>query len=117
MRVSAAAMLALVLCSPAFSRVFSQTRPSDLRSVSGTVTDGGREPLRGAVVQIEAEDTMVIATYVTSETGEYHFRNLRPDAEYSVWATFRGNHSKKEGLSKFDHQRDRVIPLTVELTK
>jgi hypothetical protein len=69
------------------------------------------------VVQIEAEDTMVIQSYVTDERGVYHFRNLRPDADFQIWATFRGHHSKRQSLSKFDHNADRTIPLVVDLNK
>lgn len=87
------------------------------RSVSGSVTDAGNEPLRGAVVQIEAVDTMVIQTYVTDERGIYHFKNLRPDANYTLWATFRGNRSKSHDMSKFDHKADRDIPIVIVLEK
>jgi protocatechuate 3,4-dioxygenase beta subunit len=84
-----------------------------LRSVSGTVTDHSKEPLRGAVVELEKTDTLAIESYVTDERGTYHFRNLRPDADYTVWATFRGEHSKKESMSKFDHKADRIIHLEI----
>lgn len=95
----------------------AQMTRNPLRSVSGSVTDGGREPLRGAVVQIEAEDTLVIQSYVTDERGTYHFRNLRPDADYRIWATFRGHRSKTQEMSKFDRKLDREIPLAIDLTR
>lgn len=88
-----------------------------LRTITGTVTDGGQEPLRGAVVQIEAMDTLVIQSYQTDESGTYHFRNLRSDCDYSVWASFRGNRSKPHAIGKFDHTLDRDIPITVILEK
>lgn len=99
------------------TRISAQMTRNPLRSVSGSVTDGGREPLRGAVVQIEAEDTLVIQSYVTDERGTYHFRNLRPDADYRVWATFRGQRSKTQEMSKFDRKLDREIPLAIDLTR
>ena len=83
----------------------------------GTVQDGGHEPLRGAVVQMEAAGTLVIQSYVTDERGEYHFRNMSSDTDYTLWATFRGNKSKTQALSKFDHKLDRVIPLEILLDK
>lgn len=95
----------------------AQITRNPLRSVTGSVTDGGKEPLRGAVVQIEAEDTMVIQSYVTDERGTYHFRNLRSDADYRVWATFRGHRSKTQEMNKFDHKTDREISLEIDLTK
>ncbi|MGI4853780.1 MAG: carboxypeptidase-like regulatory domain-containing protein [Janthinobacterium lividum] len=95
----------------------AQYTRTPMRNITGTVTDGGHEPLRGAVVQIEALDTLVIESYQTNESGEYHFRNLRSDADFSVWATFRGNRSKPHSIGKFDHTADRDIPITVVLEK
>lgn len=95
----------------------AQYTRNPLRSVTGTVTDAGHEPLRGAQVQIEARDTLVIQTYVTDERGTYQFRNLRPDADFQIWATFRGNRSKTHDMTKFDRKLDREIPLVIELVK
>lgn len=95
----------------------AQYTRNPMRNITGTVTDAGQEPLRGAVVQIEALDTLVIQSYETNERGEYHFRNLRSDADYSVWATFRDNRSKTHGIGKFDRKLDRDIPITVVLEK
>ena len=111
--LAAGCLLALVL-APAARAQYTRT---PLRTITGTVTDAGQEPLRGAVVQIEALDTLVIQSYETNESGEYHFRNLRSDADYSVWATFRGNRSKSHGIGKFDHKLDRDIPIMVILEK
>ena len=108
--------VALLMTHPAALQGGQYTR-TPLRTITGTVTDAGQEPLRGAVVQIEAADTLVIQSYETSETGAYHFRNLRSDCDYTLWATFRGNRSKTHGLGKFDHHLDRDIPITVVLAK
>ena len=115
-------LAALSVASPAALFLYpasltAQITRNPLRSVTGPVTDGGKEPLRGAVVQIEAEDTMVIQSYVTDEHGTYHFRNLRSDADYRIWATFRGHRSKTQEMSKFDRKPDREIPLSIDLTK
>ena len=98
---------------PLFMLATQQFPRDPLRSVTGAVTDHSHEPLRGAVVQLEAEDTLAIQSYVTDERGTYRFRNLRPDADYTLWATFRGERSKKESMSKFDRKTDRVIPLII----
>jgi hypothetical protein len=95
----------------------TQYTRNPLRTITGTVRDQGDEPLRGAVVQIKAEDTLVIQSYVTDDRGIYHFRNLRPDADFEIWATFRGHHSKHHAVSKFDHDVERTIPLLVDLNK
>ena len=95
----------------------AQYTRAPLRNISGSVTDASHEPLRGAVVQIEAAGTLVIQSYVTDERGIYHFRNLSSDNDYTVWATFRGNRSKTEAIGKFDHKLDREIPLEIVLVK
>ena len=87
------------------------------RTITGTVHDGSNEPLRGAIVQVEAEGTMVIQSYVTDERGLYHFRNLSSETDYQVWATFRGHSSKHHDISKFDKKPDRDIALVIDLTK
>ena len=69
------------------------------------------------MVQIEEAGTLVIRSYVTDERGEYHFRNLSSDADYTLWATFRGNRSKTHAIGKFDHKLDREIPLEIVLDK
>jgi protocatechuate 3,4-dioxygenase beta subunit len=84
-----------------------------LRSVTGTVTDHGHEPIRGAIVELEMDGAMTVRSYITDERGTYSFRNLRPDADYTIWAKFRDEHSKKESISKFDHKADRVIQLVI----
>ncbi len=108
------ALLLLVLSPVHFAAQYTRT---PLRTITGTVNDAGREPIRGAVVQIEAMDTLVIQSYETNETGTYHFRNLRSDCDYTLWAMYRGNRSKTYGVGKFDHALDREIPITVVLAK
>ena len=121
---SAGALLALTACLPSIAqqpdaphlRTVQYTRNTP-RDISGTVHDGGNEPLRGAVVQVEQEGTMVIQSYVTDERGIYHIRNLSSATDYQVWATFRGHHSKHSEISKFDKKSDREIALVIDLTK
>jgi len=85
-----------------------------LRELTGTVTDPGHEPVRGAVVQLEAENTHAIVTYITGEDGRYHFHRLNGDEDYRVWVVFRKRNSKARELSKFDSHTDKVINFTIE---
>ena len=109
--VSAAALLLSGLPAAA------QYTRAPVRTVSGTVQDASHEPLRGAVVEMEEAGTLVIRSFVTDERGEYHFRNLSSEIDYTLWATFRGNKSKVHPVSKFDHKLDREIPLEIPLVK
>lgn len=106
----------LLAVTAATVTLHAQITRNPLRSLTGNVSSG-HEPIRGAVVQIEAEDTKVIQSYVTDERGTYHFRNLRSDADFQVWATFRGHRSKTHEMNKFDKKADREIELEIDLTK
>jgi hypothetical protein len=112
LRVCAAALCSLVLAAAPLS---AQTMGEQhLRELTGTVTDPGHEPVRGAIVQLEAENTHDIVTYITGEDGHYHFHRLNGDQDYRVWVVFRKRHSKTHELSKFDSHMDKVINFTVE---
>ncbi len=84
-----------------------------LRDLTGTVTDG-HEPLRGAIVQLEAEGSHEVLTYVTEDDGRYHFKRLIGEQDYRVWVVFRKRHSKTHEISKFDDHLDKVINFTIE---
>ena len=119
LRADRVARLMLTLSLLLMARVPSQaqyTRAPE-RAITGTVQDGSHEPLRGAVVQMEEAGTLVIRSYVTDQRGEYHFRNVSSSSDFTLWATFRGNKSKTESISKFDHKLDREIPLEIVLAK
>jgi hypothetical protein len=86
-----------------------------MRGVSGTVTDGHREPLKGAVVQVQNEGTNAVLTYVTGGDGHYEFKRLDAGTDYTVWAKYRSGESKKHFLSKFDSKAEKSLDLAVSL--
>jgi hypothetical protein len=85
-----------------------------LRELSGTVTDPGHEPIRGAIVQLEDEGSHAIITYITEDDGRYHFKRLSGDQDYRVWVVFRKRNSRHHEISKFDDHLDKVINFTIE---
>ena len=88
---------------------------SDLREISGAVVDEHREPLSGAVVYLENEETQAVITYVTDRTGHYAFRRVSGAIDFQLWASFRGTLTKKHQLSKFDSAHEKKIELIVHL--
>jgi len=98
------------LCCGAQSVLY---RRKHKRIVSGSIQNGHREPLRGAVVQVEDEATLSIKSYITGRDGLYRFRNLDDQADYRLWATFRGQRSKTKTLSHFDADKPRVVDFTI----
>jgi hypothetical protein len=83
------------------------------RYVSGTVTDQYREPLRGAVVQIENSMLLGVRSYITQRDGRYHFSRLSFDVDYRLRAFYRGSEGPAKTLSEFDSSDAKIINLEV----
>ena len=85
------------------------------RDVTGTVTDGHHEPLRGAVIQVHNEADDSVMSYITGRSGRYAIKRLDTNTDYSISATFQGHKSKSRELSHFDTKTTKVVDLTVKL--
>ncbi len=85
------------------------------RDLEGTVRDRHHEPLKGAVVQVEDQNTHGVLSYITDQSGRYSFKRLQSDTDYSVWSTYRGRRSKTKTLSLFDVRVAKKIDLVVKL--
>lgn len=84
-----------------------------LRNLNGTAEDRHHEPLNGAVVEIENENTKGVISYVTDRSGRYSFKRIQGEVDYRVWFTYRGQRSKVRELSQFDDHPNATINLTV----
>ena len=84
-----------------------------LRNLTGTVQDRQHEPLRGAVVEIENENTKSVISYITDRSGRYSFKRLEGEVDYRVWFTYRGQRSKVRELSQFDDHQNAKIDLVI----
>jgi hypothetical protein len=85
-----------------------------LRDLSGTVTDTGHEPLRGAVVKLQNSKTNAIESYITDASGHYNFKHLDSSIDFQVWATFRGRRSRQRSISMFNSHPGEVVNLAVK---
>src|ERR1700722_219092 len=85
-----------------------------LRNLTGTVHDRHHEPLKGAVVEIENENTKSVISYITDRSGRYSFRRIDGEVDYRVWFTYRGQRSKIRELSQFDSHQNATIDLVVK---
>lgn len=84
------------------------------RSLTGTVTDGHHEPLKGAVIEVQNGNTTGIISYITGANGRYSFRRLDGETDYRLWASFRGRHSKVRNLNQFDSDKPAVIDFVLK---
>jgi hypothetical protein len=85
------------------------------RTLTGTVTDHGKEPLKGAVVEVEDETTSAIVSYLTEADGTFSFKRLSSLTDYRVTATYRGHRSKPQELSHFDSNAHPVLHFVIPL--
>ncbi len=106
---------ALALASPIFYLATGSAQQSQ-RSLSGTVTDRSHEPLSGAIVLLEDEQTNSVVTFITDRRGQYSFKRIDPAADFHVSATFHGRHSHPRELNHFDAHNPKVINLVVKFS-
>ena len=85
-----------------------------LRNLAGTVQDRQHEPLSGAVVEIENENTKGVISYITDRNGRYSFKRIQGEVDYRVWFTYRGRRSGIKELSQFDDHQNATINLMVK---
>jgi len=104
-RVSALLLLLWLPCVP----------QSDLRGVSGTVTDKRGNALPGAVVQIENAATMSVRSYITDNDGQYHFAELWADVDYVLKARYGIHWSKPKALSRFSSAQHLTVTLVIPI--
>ena len=86
-----------------------------LRTLTGDVTDRSKEPLRGAIVEVQNESTLAVVSYITDAKGNFSFKRLNGETDYKVWATYRGKRSKTRELSHFDSNLHPDFHLAIEL--
>ena len=83
------------------------------RLLTGTVQDSHHEPLRGAIVEVENENTSGVISYITSEDGRFVFKRLSDNLDYKVWATYRGRRSKVKEMSHLESKPDKVVNFII----
>jgi hypothetical protein len=100
---------AILLCAlPGFAQQHT------LRDLSGTVTDQSHEPIRGAVVQLQNSGSDSVMTYLTDAKGQYEFKRLDGESDYTVWVVYRNRHTPSRSISKFDSHLQKVIDFEIK---
>ncbi len=86
---------------------------SQVRVLSGQVTDHGDAPLPEAIVYLKNTKTLNVKTYITDSNGNYRFPELSPNVDYEVYAEHKGAKSDTKTLSSFDSRPKPVMNLKV----
>lgn len=95
-----AGLMALVAAPCAWAAPPQLGTPAE-RIVQGIVLNSAGAPADNAVVYLQDTKTMVIRSYVANSGGHFHFNQLSPDTDYSVWAEVNKHRSKIRTVSMF----------------
>jgi hypothetical protein len=110
-----AAMLALSVSAP----VLAQDKKGDaqLRTVHGSVVDGGENPIASSVVYLVNVKTQAVKTYIADDTGSYRFSGLDPNTDYELHAEHADLTSATRTVSSFNSSRDIEVVLKLSHKK
>ena len=110
-RIAGMVLLALVLVSGASAQ--KKGTPS-VRSVTGTVSDAGGNPVNGAVVQLKNTKSLQIRSFITKDQGQYYFQGLSSDVDFELHAEAKEGNSGTKTLSSFNTDRQAVVNLKLK---
>ena len=84
------------------------------RTVSGTVSDAGSEPVMGATVFLKNQKTKAIRSYTSTADGHYHFAQIDMAVDYDLWAEKDGKKSATKTVSSWDTRKDFISDLKLK---
>lgn len=107
----------LVLLTVLSAALAAQGRGRDnqqTRTVTGQVLDRNDHPLPDAVVYLQNSKTMTVKTFITDAQGNFRFHALSPNADYQIYAEYKGQKSETKTLSSFDSRPNVTIYLHIK---
>lgn len=84
------------------------------RTVDGKVLDKANDPMKGAVVYLKDDHTLAVKSYIAGDDGSYHFGQLSPSTDYTLWAEANGKKSGNKSISSFDSRNKYDYTLTIK---
>ena len=112
-------LLLLVACVAPQPQSLAQTQSlaQSVRIVQGIVLGSDDQPQANAVVYLQNQKTQEVRTYITEGDGHYRFGQLSSDADYQLWAEYKGRKSKTRTISSFDSKKEFNFNLKIETQK
>jgi hypothetical protein len=109
-------LLALVLFS-GMAVAQDSKKETQLRTVTGVVTDKSENPLPGSVVFLRNVRTSAVSSRFADKDGVYRFSGLDPNADYEVHAELDGNKSAVKTMSALDNRKEMNLNLKIDRKK
>jgi hypothetical protein len=87
------------------------------RVADGKVVNKADAPIVGAIVYLKDSKSLAVRTFITDDTGHFHFGQLGQNIDYELWAESEGSRSKSKSISSFDSKNDYNFTLKVDTPK
>jgi hypothetical protein len=110
-------LLLLVACMAHQPQSLAQSLAQSVRVAQGIVLASDDQPQANAVVYLENQKTQEVRTYITEADGHYRFGQLSSDADYQLWAEYKGRKSKTRTISSFDSKKEFNFNLKIDTQK
>jgi hypothetical protein len=106
-------LLLLLACLASLPQSLAQSA----RVVQGVVRSANDQPQPNAVVYLQDQKSLEVKTYITEADGHYRFGQLNSDADYQLWAEYKGQKSKTRSISSFDSRKEFNFDLKIDTPK
>ena len=110
-------LLLLVACVAHQPQSLAQSLAQSVRVAQGIVLASDDQPQANAVVYLQNQKTQEVRTYITEADGHYRFGQLSSDADYQLWAEYKGRKSKTRTISSFDSKKEFNFNLKIDTQK
>ena len=110
-------LLLLVACMAHQPQSLAQSLAQSVRIAQGTVLSSDDQSQANAVVYLQNQKTQEVRTYITEADGHYRFGQLSSDADYQLWAEYKGRKSKTRTISSFDSKKEFNFNLKIDTQK
>jgi Carboxypeptidase regulatory-like domain len=108
-------ILALLLIAFTASVVLAQGIAT--KALQGKVFGKNDLPLSGAIVYLQDGKTNGIRSFFSTSNGSYRFSPLSSDADYQVWAQYKGQKSPTRTISSYDSRTHVILDLYIKTKK
>ncbi len=92
-------------------------KETQLRTVSGLVTDKSETPLPGSVIFLRNMRTNAVSSRFADKDGNYRFSGLDPNVDYEVHAELDGAKSPSKTMSSLDSRKEMTLNLKIDKKK